>query len=140
MGYPTKRMMDSVLEAKIIEIINVHLYPEIVLRLMKFFSRNMHNPDSNLYIANLITSMDIIRSIYETFKLFKRDIFKSDPDRRTINVKSIQQFSQRSDNKLSSPLDQASIYKYILEFFLIKLNVSSIYTKEDLLLSRTEEK
>lgn len=135
MAYPTKRMMNSELEAKIIELMNTHLYPEIILRLLKFFSRNIHDPDTNLYIANLITSEDIIRSIFETFKLFKKDIFISNPDKRSLNVKRIQQFSSRSENRLSSPLDQAAIYKYILEFFSKKFNVSDIYTEDDLLLS-----
>ena len=135
MAYPTKRMIDRELEQRVITLLNEHLYPEIVLRLMKLFSRNIHNPDTNLYIANLITSEDIIRSIYETFKLFKKDIFISNPVKRSLNVKRIQQFAARSENKLSSPLDQAAIYKYILEFLAIKFNVSHIYTEDDLLLS-----
>ncbi|HRZ28544.1 MAG TPA: hypothetical protein P5295_17170 [Spirochaetota bacterium] len=139
MVYPIKRMMDSELEKKITVLINEYLYPEIVLHLLKFFSRNIHNPDSNLCIANFITSDEIIRSVFETYRLFKKDVFIADPDRRALNVKRIQQFSPRSDNKLSSPLDQAAIYKYILEYLAIKNRVGHIYTPEDLLLSVPED-
>jgi len=139
MVYPIKRMMDSELEKKITVLINEYLYPEIVLHLLKFFSRNIHNPDSNLCIANFITSDEIIRSVFETYRLFKKDVFIADPDRRALNVKRIQQFSPRSDNKLSSPLDQAAIYKYILEYLAIKNRVGHIYTAEDLLLSVPED-
>jgi hypothetical protein len=135
---PTKRMLDSVLEQKIIELINVHLFPEVIFRLLKFFTRNIHDSDTNLYIANLIYSEEIIKSIYEAYRLFKKDIFKNDRDKRTLNVKRIQQYSPRSDNKQSSPLDAAARLKYILEFFLIKYNISHIYTKEDIALSRME--
>lgn len=136
MAYPTKRMLDLELEKKITELINKHLYPEIIFRLLKFFSRNLHDADTNLYIANLIYSEDIIKSIYDTYQLFKKDIFKDDRDRRTLNVKRIQQYSPRSDNKLSSPLDAAARLKYILEFFLIKYDLSNLYTKEDLRLGQ----
>jgi hypothetical protein len=139
MVYPIKRMIDSELEKKIIVLINEYLYPEIVLHLIKFFSRNVHNPDSNLCLASFITSDEIVRSVFETFKLFKKDIFIADPDRRSLNVKRIQQFSPRSDNKLSSPLDQTAIYKYILEFIAIKKRVDHIYTREDLMLSVPED-
>jgi len=139
MVYPIKRMMDSELEKKITVLFNDYLYPEIVLHLLKFFSRNIHNPDSNLCIANFITSDEIIRSVFETYRLFKKDVFIADPDRRALNVKRIQQFSPRSDNKLSSPLDQAAIYKYILEYLAIKNRVGHIYTAEDLLLSIPED-
>ncbi len=136
--FPTKRMLDSVLEQKILELINVHLFPEIILRLLKFFTRNVHDSDTNLYIANLVYSEDIIKGIYEAYRLFKKDIFIGDRNKRTLNVKIIQQFSQRSDNKQSSPLDAAARLRYILEFFLIKYNLGNIYTKEDLVFSRTE--
>ncbi len=136
MAYPTKRMLDRELEKKIIELINNHLYPEIIFRLLKFFTRNVHDADTNLYMANLIYSEDIIKSIYDTYALFKKDIFKDDRDRRTLNVKRMQQYSSRSDNKLSSPLDAAARLKYILEFFLVKYDVSHLYTKEDLRLWR----
>ena len=139
MVYPLKRMMDKDLEKKVVALINEHLYPEIVLHVLKFFSRNIHDPDSNLCLANLIVSDEIITSVYETYRLFKKDIFISDPDKRTLNVKRVQQFSPRSDNKLSSPLDQAAIYKYILEFFANRRDVSNIYTAEDLMLSVPEE-
>jgi hypothetical protein len=134
MAYPTKRMLDRELEKKVIEVINKHLYPEIIFRLLKFFTRNVHDADTNLYIANLIFSEDIIKSIYDTYKLFKKDIFVDNRDKRTLNVKRIQQYSSRSDNKLSSPLDATARLKYILEFFLVKYNTTHLYTKEDLIL------
>lgn len=135
MAYPTKRMLDSELEKKVIEVINVHLYPEIIFRLLKFFTRNLHDSDTNLYIANLVYSEDIIKSIYDTYRMFKKDIFTVDRDRRTLNVKRMQQYSPRSDNKLSSPLDAAARLKYVLEFFLMKYNIAHLYTREDILLA-----
>ena len=54
-------------------------------------------------------------------------------------MKRIQQYSPRSENKLSSPLDAAARLKYILEFFLFKYDVSGIYTKEDLRMWRPGE-
>lgn len=138
MAYPTKRMLDAELERKVIEVINVHLYPEIIFRLLKFFTRNVHDSDTNLYIANLVYSEDIIRSIYDTYRMFKKDIFTVDRDRRTLNVKRMQQYSPRSDNKLSSPLDAAARLKYVLEFFLVKYNMTHLYTREDILLGRQE--
>jgi hypothetical protein len=136
--YPTKRMLDGELEKKIIELINVQLFPEIIFRVLKFFMRNVHDSDTNLYIANLIYSDKIIKSIYDTYKLFKKDIFKTDKDGRTLNVKRIQQYSPRSDNKLSSPLDAAARLKYILEFFSLKYDISHIYTKEDIIFARMD--
>jgi hypothetical protein len=138
MVFPTKRMLDSLLEKKIIELINVHLFPEVIFRLLKFFTRNIHDADTNLYVANLIYSEEIIKAIYDAYKLIKKDIFMSDRDKRTLNVKRIQQYSPRSDNKQSSPLDAAARLKYILEFFLIKYNVSHIYTKKDITFSQME--
>jgi len=139
MAYPTKRMMDKELEKKIKQLINELLYPEIVLHLLKVFARNVHNSDLNLYIANLIESENIIRSIYETYKFFKKDIFIPDPEKRIMNVKRIQQFLLHSDRELSSPLDAAARLKYILEFFLITRDVSGVYSREDLLLSAAAE-
>ena len=137
MAYPTKKMHDKELEKRIIELINEHLYPEIVLRLLKFFSRNIHNSDTNLYIANLIESESIIRSIYNTFKLFQKDIFVYSSEKKTMNVKMIQQFSAQSDTSLSIPLDACARFKYILEFFALKQNVSHIYTFDDLRLGQS---
>lgn len=137
LAYPTKRMLDRDLEKKIMELMNEHLYPEIVYRLLRFFTRNVHDSDSNLYLANLIYSEEIIRAIYETYCMFKKDIFISDPDQRAMNVKRIQQYSPRADSRQSSPLDAAARLKYILEFFLIKNPNLKVYTKEDLLLSRS---
>ncbi len=136
MAYPTRKITDADLENRLRLLINVHLYPEIVLKLLKFFSRNIYDPDSNLYLAELIESEEIIRSIYETFLLFKRDIFKTDPDERSLNVKRIQQFSPRSDNRLSSPLDSASRLKYILEYFHVKGRGGNVFSKDDLSMSK----
>ncbi len=139
MAYPTKRMLDRILEKKVIELINTHLYPEIIFRLLKIFMRNVHDADTNLYIANLIYSEDIIKAIYDTFRLLKKDIFLVDRDRRTLNVKRMQQYSPRSDNKQSSPLDAVARLKYVLEFFLIKYSVDHLYKLEDLLLFGPED-
>jgi len=136
LAYPIRRMSDDILEERVIELLNHHLYPEIMLKLLKFFTRNLYDSDSNLSMANLITSELIIKGIFDAYQLFKKDIFEPDGDKRALNVKRIQQFSPRSDNKLSSPLDTAARFKYILEFFMIKMNVDTIYTKEDLLLSK----
>ena len=132
MAYPTKRMHDKELEARIRSLINEHLYPEIVLRILKFFARNIHDSDTNLYIANLVESESIIRSVYDTFKLFQKDIFVYNPDKKSLNVKMIQQFSPQSDVSLSLPLDACARFKYILEYFYIKQKVSHIYTLDDI--------
>ncbi len=134
-AFPCRRMSDRELESRIVEIINVHLYPEIVLKLLKFFTRNLHDPDSNLFIANMIQSREIIKAVYDTFVLFRKDVFEPDRNRRCLNVKRIQQFSPRSDDRLSSPLDAAARFKYVLEFILLKINVSAVYTPEDLRLA-----
>jgi hypothetical protein len=136
MAYPTKRMYDKELEEKIIKLINEHLYPEIVLRILKFFSRNIHNADNNLYIAHLIESEAIIRSIYDTFKLFQKDIFVYNAEKKSLNVKMIQQFSAQSDPSLSLPLDACARFKYVLEYFAIRQNMSHMYTLNDLLLGK----
>jgi hypothetical protein len=39
-------MIDGVLEEKVREIMNVHLYPDIVLKLLKFFTRNLMTADT----------------------------------------------------------------------------------------------
>ena len=132
MAYPTKRMHDKELESRIRSLINEHLYPEIVLRILKFFARNIHDSDTNLYIANLVESESIIRSVYDTFKLFQKDIFIYNADRKSLNVKMIQQFSPQSDIALSLPLDACARFKYILEFFYIKQKVNHIYTLDDI--------
>ena len=136
MAYPSRRMNDRDLEARIVELINVHLYPEIVLKLLKFFSRNLYDPDSNLFIAALIESDEIIRAIFDTYRLFKKDIFNPDPERRCLNVKRIQQFSPRSDRKLSSPLDAAARLKYVLEYLSVRKDTSALFSREDLMLSK----
>ena len=136
MAYPTKRMHDKELESRIKSLINEHLYPEIVLRILKFFARNIHDSDSNLYIANLVESESIIRSVYDTFKLFQKDIFIYSPEKKSLNVKMIQQFSPQSDVALSLPLDACARFKYILEFFYVTRKVSHIYTLEDIIMYR----
>ena len=65
----------------------------------------------------------------------ERMFFEPDRNRRCLNVKRIQQFSPRSDDRLSSPLDAAARLKYVLEFILLKKNVSAVYTPEDLRLA-----
>jgi len=134
-AYPTKKMNDAELEPLLVALMNDHLYPEIVLKLLRFFTRNVHDPDTNLFIASLIRSDEIMRSIYETFLLFKKDIFLPDQEKRCLNVKRVQQFSPRSDNKLSSPLDAAARLKYILEFLYEKFEPDHLFTKDDLRLA-----
>ena len=134
-AFPYKRMNDKELEAKVIALINEHLHFDIVLKLLKFFNRNLYDSDSNLYIANLIYSKEIIQSLYNTYNLLKKDIFIADPDKRCLNVKRIQQFSPFSDNKLSSPLDAVARMKYILQFLAVKNKVEDIYTAQDIMLS-----
>ena len=136
LAYPTKRIADEEFEYRIIQLINVHLYPEIVFRLLKIFTRNRKDPDSNLYIANLIKSEEIIETIFNTFLLFKKDIFENDKTKRSMNVKRIQQLPLTSDTKDSSPLDAACKLKYILEFIALKKEVEHIYTLDDISLSR----
>ncbi len=139
MAYPIKRMHDKELEEKIIKLINELLYPEIVLRILKFFTRNIHDSDSNISLANLISNEAIIRSIYETFNLFKKDIFEYDLEKKCLNVKRVQQFSAQSDISLSLPLDACARLKYILEFFLEKYDMSHIYSKSDILMLGTSD-
>lgn len=135
LAYPSMRMIDPELEARVIELVNEHLYPEIVLRILKYFTRNMHDSDSNLHVAWLIRSDAIIRSIYETYMRFRSDVFEPDPDARSINVKRIMQASPRTDNSVASPLDAACRLKYVLEFIALTRNVSHIYTAEELRLA-----
>ncbi len=132
MAYPVKRMHDRILEERIMVLINELLYPEIVLRLLMFFTRNIHDSDTNLYLANLIESEAIIRSVYETFMLFRKDIFIYNSEKKCLNVKRVQQFSSQSDDSLSLPLDACARLKYLLEFFLIKKMVNNLYTMDDI--------
>ena len=136
LAYPTKKIADAEFEDRIIQLINFHLYPDIIFRLLKYFTRNVKDPDSNLYLANLITSEDIIKAIFNTFLMFKKDIFETDQSKRYINVKRIQQFPHTSDSRSSSPLDAACRFKYILEFIALKQSVEQVYTLDDLSLSR----
>ena len=134
-AYPTKRMNDKILEKKIAEMLNEHLYPNIVPRILKFMTRNLYEPDTNLFIANLIYSKDIIRSIYETYLLFKKDVYSNNKETRYLNILKIQQFAVQHNNDLSSPLDAATKLKYVLEFLSLKNDLDDIFKKEDILLS-----
>ena len=136
LAFPTRRMNDKELEDKIIQLINVHLNPEIIFPLLKYFARNIKDSDKNLYLACLITSDEIINSIYETFLLFKKDIFSTDPEKRSLNVKRIQQFPFTVDSNASSPLDAVCRFKYILEFIAIIQKVEHIYTPDQIKLSK----
>jgi hypothetical protein len=135
LAFPSRRMADTDLEEKIIELINVYLNPEIVFPVLKYFARNIKDSDKNLYLAYLIKAEDIIKSIYDTFLLFKKDIFIPDPNKRTLNVKRIQQFPPTTENSYSSPLDAACRFKYILEFIALKQNVEHIYTADQIKVS-----
>lgn len=135
-AYPTKRIADNELEGKLIQLINYHLYPDIVTKILKCFTKNVNNSDTNLYLANLIKSDGIIKEIYNTFQLFKKDIFETDRMKRSQNVKNIQQFDLEADVQFSSPLDAACRFKYILEFIALNQNVMHIYTLNDISLSK----
>ncbi len=136
LAFPTKRITDKEFEEKVVKLINNHLFPDIVLPILKYFARNIHDSDTNLYLAYLITSDEIINSIFNTFQLFKKDIFEPDKSKRTLNVKRVQQFSTRADDRFSSPLDAACRFKYILEFIAFKQNVEHIYNEEMISLAR----
>jgi hypothetical protein len=136
LAYPTKRIDDPEIESKIIELVNIHLVPGIIFPLLKYFTRNVQNSDTNLYVAHILEKDDVIKPIFETFLMFKKDIFNPDKAARTKNVKKLQQHTASVDNKTSSPLDAACRLKYILEYIALKQNVSKLYSKEDLLLFR----
>ena len=110
-------------------------FPDIIFKVLKYLARNVHDADSNLYLANLITSDEIIKAIYDTFTLFKNDIMDPDRDKRILNVKRIQQFPPGTEHKFSSPLDAAARFKYVLEFIALKRNEDHIYKKSDLSLT-----
>jgi hypothetical protein len=135
MAYPSMRMADRELEGKVIELMNIHLIPDIILRVLKYFARNSYDADSNLQLAYLLNTDDIIRAIYNTFILFKKDILVTDRGRRSVNVKMIQQMPASTDSRNSSPMDAACRFKYVLEFISMKQNVGHLYDKSDLLLS-----
>jgi hypothetical protein len=132
LAYPSKRIGDSEIEQKARELINVHLLPTIIFSLLKFFTRNVANADTNLYIAYLIESDDVVKALYDTFCMFKKDVFKKDKEARSINVKRLQQYVSAAEDRFSSPLDAACRLKYILEYIAINNDVSHIYTKADL--------
>lgn len=135
LAYPTKRIAEKDIETTIIELLNYHLIPEATFRILKFFTRNARNSDANLYLAFLIENPEIIKSLYDTFLIFRNDIFKKDAEDRTMNVKRIQQYISVADNRFSSPLDAACRLKYILEFISLKQNTSSVYSASDLRIS-----
>ncbi|MFH0974444.1 MAG: hypothetical protein V1874_01530 [Spirochaetota bacterium] len=132
LAFPTRRMSDKQLEEKIIKLINIYLNPEIIFPMLKYFARNIKDSDKNLYLAYLINSDDIIKAIFDTFLLFKKDIYIADVKKRTLNVKKIQQFPPTVDPGVSSPLDTCCRFKYILEFIALKQNVEHIYTSEQI--------
>lgn len=140
MAYPSKRMSDKNFENKIIILLNTHLYPEIVYRILKYFARNVTNADVNLYLAYLITSDAIIQAVYDTFIMFRKDIFEPDKKKRKLNVKRLQQFPSSTAEVYSSPLDAAARFKYILEYIALKQNVEHIYTRSNIFLSGGESK
>ncbi|HEY1405942.1 MAG TPA: hypothetical protein VF857_04975 [Spirochaetota bacterium] len=135
LAYPSKRIADDELEQRVIELINIHLIPSIIFPILKFFTRNVQNSDTNLYLAYLMQSEEVIRPVYETFMLFKKDIFKNDSEARSRNVQRLQQYVSSSDKKFSSPLDAACRLKYVLEYIALKQDVSKIYTAQDILLA-----
>ena len=134
MAYPSKRIGDAEIEEKARQLINIHLLPMIIFSLLKFFTRNVQNSDTNLYIAFLIESDDVVRPLFDTFCMFKKDVFKVDKEDRAMNVKKLQQYVASADDRFSSPLDAACRLKYILEYIALYHDVSHIYTKNDLLL------
>lgn len=134
LAYPSKRIEDAVIEEKAIELLNIHLVPNIIFSLLKFFTRNVQNSDTNLYIAWLLQSDAVIKPVFDTYQMFKKDIFLNDRDARSRNVKRLQQFLESADAKASSPLDAACRLKYILEFIMLKQDVSHLYTKETIAL------
>ena len=138
-AYPAKRIPDDELERKIKELINIHLVPSIIFPILKFFTRNVQTSDTNLYLAHLLESEDVIRPVYETFLMFRKDIFIKDKDQRSKNVKRIQQYVASADQKYSSPLDAACRLKYVLEYLMFEKDVSHIYTPDDILLSPINE-
>lgn len=133
LAYPSKRISDPAIEEKVINLLNRHLVPEIILTLLKFFCRNIEDSDTNLYLAGLIRDEQIIRSIYDTFVLFRGDIFR-DRHERTLNVKRMQQYSPHTADSQSNPIDACCRLRYILEYIRI-VNGTTVYSDNDLLLS-----
>ena len=136
LAYPSKRISDPEIEQKARELINVHLLPTIIFSLLKFFTRNVQSSDTNLYIAYLIESDEVVKPLYDTFCMFKTDIFKKDKEARSINVKRLQQYVSAAEDRFSSPLDAACRLKYILEYIALNRDVSHLYTKDDLMLGQ----
>lgn len=136
LAYPTQKMADPDLEKIIIELLNYQLMPDIIFRVLKSLTRNVQNSDTNLYLAHLIHSEELIKPIFETFKMFRSDIEQEEPDKRTRNVKSIQQYSSHTDERYSSPLDAACRLKYVLEYILLNNKGIRLYSHTDLMLSK----
>lgn len=136
LAYPSKRIADESIEKKASLLINVHLVPMIIFSLLKFFTRNVQSSDTNLYVAQLLESDEVIQPIYNTFVMFRNDIREKDPSARTKNVKQLQQYVSSAEDRFSSPLDAACRLKYILEYLAITRNVSHLYSLEDIRLSK----
>lgn len=135
LAYPCKKIADPDMEEIIIELLNEHLFPEISLSIWKFFTRNVQDPDTNLYLANLIRNDSLIKAAYETFLRFKDDIEIEDPVEKTKYVKMLQQYSSQRDDRYSSPLDAACRFKYILEYLLLITKKTHLYSLDDLKLT-----
>ncbi len=135
LAYPSMRIEDKVIEAKCIKLINEYLIPEIIIKILRFFTRNVQQADTSLYLANLIVNESIIKSVYDTFLMFKKDVYNPDREQKTLNVKRLQQFSAHTDSRFSSPLDAAARFKYVLEFLYLERSVKHVYTLEDIKLS-----
>jgi hypothetical protein len=136
LAYPTMQIEDPEIESKCIELINDFLIPEIIIKVLKYFSRNVQQADTSLYLANLITNEVIIQSVFDTFKTFRRDIYETDRERKTLNVKRLQQFSAHTDNRFSSPLDAAARFKYVLEYLYLIRPIQHMFTLDELSLSQ----
>jgi hypothetical protein len=132
LAYPTKRIDDAEIEGKIIKLVNIHLVPGIIFPLLKYFTRNVQNSDTNLYVAHILEKDEVIIPLYETYLMFKKDIFNPSRTARTKNVKSLQQHTASVDDRTASPLDAACRLKYILEYIALKQDVSHLFTKDDL--------
>ncbi len=130
LAYPSKRISDPEIEEKVIELLNNHLVPEIILTLLKFFCRNIQDSDTNLYLAGLIRGEHLIRAIFDTFVLIRSDIFRERHE-RTMNVKRLQQYSPHTADSQSNPIDACCRLRYILEYIML-ITGTKIYTRDDL--------
>lgn len=134
LAYPSQRMADKDLENKIIDILNYRLMPDIIIKILRYFTINLKNSQTNLFLAYLIVDAGLIKPIYESFKTFKKDVFLDTVEARCRSVKNLQQHTQRTDPVFSNPLDSACRFKYILEYILLKQNIKNLYSADDLVL------